>query len=423
MYPSFHQHRVTLMGTTSVLIIGGGASGMIAAIVAARHNAEVTVLERLDRAGRKILATGNGRCNLTNMHCDVSHYHGRSPAFAASALDHFKPTDTLAFFDDLGLLCREEDGRRVFPISGQASAVLDVLRFELDRCRVRMVCGSRVKRIEPDRNGFSVQTQDGTTLSGNRVIIATGGKAAPNLGSNGSGYHLAEELGHHCVEPVPSLVQLNLPLPFLKQMDGVKVNGSVSLNDGERDLRTEQGELLFTSYGISGIPVLQVSRIASERLSVGEPTFLDIQLFQGLSFEKIVSIIEKRMLDRPDLALDAGLIGFFHKRLIIPILHAAEIRPPRKLCKELTVEELNRLALILHRWRVPVIGTQSWMRAQVTAGGIDTAEINPEAMESILVPGLHFAGEIIDIDGDSGGYNLQWAWSSGYAAGLHAARR
>lgn len=411
------------MSNTRILVIGGGASGIVAAIVAARHQAEVTILERMDRIGKKILATGNGRCNLTNTRWDVIHYHGQSPEFARTILSRFTPAQTLAFFADMGLIGAEEEEGRVYPISGQASAVLDVLRFELDRLGVQILCGIKVKRITRVEAGFQIHAQDGHVFDANRVIVATGGKAAPNLGSNGSGYLLVQELGHHCIEPVPALVQLKLAMPFLKQMDGVKFNGSAAITDGQHELRSEQGELLFTTYGISGIPILQLSRIASERLSRHEKAYVDINLFPTLSTSEVAAIIEKRFQIRPDLALDASLVGFLHKRLILPVLRAAEIEPVRKPCGALAAEERRRLILLLQRWRMPVSGTQSWMRAQVTAGGIGTAEIDPESMESRIVPGLYLAGEIVDIDGDCGGYNLQWAWSSGFVAGLHAAQR
>lgn len=409
------------MSKRQVLVIGGGAAGMMAAITAARNGAAVTVLERMDRVGKKLLATGNGRCNLTNLNCDLSHYHGQQTEFARTALSQLPPEAAMKYFAEMGLLSAEEEEARVYPVCGQASAVLAVLRLEMERLGVEVVCQTGIKQINANKKGFQLQSQDGKKFEGQRVVIAAGGKAAPNLGSNGSGYKLLETLGHHCVEPFPALVQLNLELPHLKQLEGVRFNGAAAISDGEHCLRREVGEFLFTSYGISGIPVLQLSRVASLRLSRHEKSLLDIEFFPALGLDDILSMLKKRLERQPQLAVNASLIGLVHKQLIGVVLKAAGIAPLGKPCREVTPEECFRLLGLLHRWRLPVTGTQSWMRAQVTAGGISTAEIDPAAMQSKLVPGLYLAGEIVDIDGDCGGYNLQWAWSSGYLAGLHAA--
>jgi predicted Rossmann fold flavoprotein len=401
-------------------VVGGGASGMMAAIVAAQHGAQVTLCERLDRVGRKLLATGNGRCNLTNIRCEQSHFHGGDPGFAMTVVNQLPPQKTLEFFERLGLICAVEEEGRVYPMSGQASAVLDTLRFEAARRGVAVQPESAIVKITQTKARFRVSISGGRAFAADRVVVAAGGKAAPNLGSNGSGYALLESLGHRLTPTFPALVQLNLAGPWLRHLDGVRTHGTIAVSDGERELRSDRGELQFTSYGISGIPVLQVSRTASERLVRGRETFVDIGLCDNLTYDRIKAIIDDRVSSDPAMPLDQCLIGFLHKKIIPAILSSATDHP-RKPCGEVTEEERRRIVAVLIRWRMVVTGTQPWTRAQVTAGGIDTSQIDPLSMESRIAPGLFVAGELVDVDGDCGGYNLQWAWSSGYIAGLHAA--
>ncbi|MFA5367163.1 MAG: NAD(P)/FAD-dependent oxidoreductase [Dehalococcoidia bacterium] len=404
----------------TILIIGGGASGMTAAIAAARSGASVTVLEKMDRVGKKILSTGNGRCNLSNIHEGAAYYHGRQPDFAMEVIRHFPPAKALAFFEELGLLCTVEDEGRVYPVCGQASAVLDVLRLEMSRLGVQVHCQMEIKKIVAGKTGLEVRTCDGQSFKGYRVIVCTGGKAAPHTGSDGSGFAILRDLGHTIIDPFPGLVQLNLSAPFLKQADGVRVNATACIVHRGHILREETGELLFTDYGISGIPIFQLSRTAGELLRKKSDVFLELSLFPGLSVDEIAVKLAKRFKRTPDYTLEAALIGCLHKKLIPGALATAGIRDIRTLCRQITAGETRRLASILARWTFPVTGTQGYARAQVTAGGVDTSEIDPITMQSRVVPGLYMAGEVVDIDGDCGGYNLQWAWSSGHVAG-HAA--
>lgn len=405
----------------TVLVIGGGAAGMISAIAAARSGAKVIILEQMNRVGKKILATGNGRCNLTNMYTTIDRFHGRNTYFIYGAMNKFGVEKTIEFFEGLGIVCKEEEGGKVYPWSDQASSVLDVLRYELERLGIEERCEAEVKDIKPEKKGFTVILKDGSKVKGDRVIVAAGGKASPNLGSTGSGYRLLTNLGHKLVEPFPALVQLKLNAPFLKALKGVKFIGEAEIEaDGER-VRKERGEILFTDYGISGPPVFQLSRKAGESIKNKKRTFIELDMFPDFSFEEIKELIKRRLGYEPNKALDFSFIGLLNKRLIPVVIREAEIEDIHKPCFEVSEGEIYKLTSILKKWKIEVAGTQSWGDAQVTAGGIDVRDINPETMESHLTPGLYVAGEILDIDGDCGGFNLQWAWSSGYVAGISAA--
>lgn len=404
-----------------VIVVGGGAAGILAAITAAGKGAEVIILERNQRIGKKILATGNGRCNLTNMDMDISHFHGSNPRFAFSVLNQFDHFQAIEFFESLGVSHKIEDGGKVFPFSNQASSVLDVLRHELELSGVEVVVEAEVKDIRKVKNGFEIVVKGGRSYFSHRVILATGGKAAPNLGSNGVGYQLAEKLGHSIVEPFPVLVQLKLAEPFLKQIMGVKFDGDAAIVVDNKTLASSQGEILFTDYGISGPAIFQLSRTAAQGLKRKERVLVKVSLVNHLTRDELSSYLAKRFSDGSKKTLVFSFVGFIHKKLVPVMLKQAGIEDIQKAVDLLTPEEKERITDILQDWRFEVTGTNTWTAAQVTAGGVDVREINQQTLESKIVPGLFFAGEVIDIDGDCGGYNLQWAWSSGYVAGANAA--
>ncbi|MCC5909461.1 MAG: NAD(P)/FAD-dependent oxidoreductase [Clostridiaceae bacterium] len=403
-----------------VLVIGGGAAGLTAAIAAARGGAKVTILEALDRVGKKILATGNGRCNYTNIHMDLKYFHGTNVKFARGVLGAFDVQQTIDFFEYLGVAHRIEDGGKVFPMSGQAASVLDVLRYELQNLGVKEYCNAEVMDIRSRKNEFEVHLKNGEKIKGDKVIVTTGGKASPQLGSKGGGYGLAEKLGHAVIMPFPALVQLDLKASFLKGVKGVKFIGTAEVLKGDQVLRKEEGEILFTDYGISGPPILQLSRKAAEQLTKKQKVYIKIDMFPNLSEEELLTMLYIRLGYQPEKQLDFSFIGLINKRLIPVILKEAGMKNLQKQCSQATEEELKAIIKILKAWKVEIIGTQPWKNAQTTAGGIDVKDIDTKTMESKIVPGLYFAGEIIDIDGDCGGFNLQWAWSSGYIAGENA---
>ncbi|NLX01145.1 MAG: NAD(P)/FAD-dependent oxidoreductase [Syntrophomonadaceae bacterium] len=403
-----------------VIVVGGGAAGMIAAISARRLGADVTILEKNPRVGKKILATGNGRCNFTNINADVGYYHGNNPKFTYSALSNFTVDDTIKFFEKLGIAHKVEDFGKVFPMSDQASSVLDVFLYELNQLGVNVVCDANVKDIR--KNGqFLIELEDGKVYKGDRVIITTGGKAMPSSGSDGNGYDLAARLGHTIIDIFPALVQLKLEGPFFKRLDGVKFVGTTEIIHNNKSVAIDRGDILFTNYGVSGPPILQISRKAVELLKAGQEAYLKITIMDMMPIEELRTFLKKRWQISSSKPVDFSLVGFINKRLIPVVLMEAGINDAGRPVASLSAKEQERIIDILTDWRFKVRGTRSWPSAQVTAGGVDTREINQDTMESKLIEGLFFAGEIIDIDGQCGGFNLQWAWSSGYIAGQSAA--
>jgi len=408
---------------TQVTVIGGGSSGLLAAISAARCGAEVVLLERMDRVGKKLLATGNGRCNFSNADCSLSRFHGGDPAFVADVLSRFPVAKTIDFFEELGIACKTEDDGKIYPQSDQASAVLDVLRYELERLRVTVRVGCEVNKIFHGRAGFVLFLAGGKELSAGRVVLASGGRAGPQFGSDGSGFRLAHELGHRLVEPLAAIVALRLRADFLRRLKGVKFIGRVEVRCGEEVLRQEAGEILFTDNGVSGPPVLQLSRMAAAALKKNAETRIVLDLFPDSGLEELDAALAKRFSQQEEKSLAFGLVGLLNKRLIPVVLAEAGILDTSLPCGGLPAQARLRLTALLKSWSFHVVGTQPWPQAQVTAGGIDLSDVDPASLESRLVPGLHFCGEILDVDGDCGGFNLQWAWSSGYVAGCSAANR
>jgi predicted Rossmann fold flavoprotein len=407
------------MAKNKIIIIGGGASGLVAGIVAARNGAKVTILERKDRIGKKILATGNGRCNLTNMNCLPDNFHGGNNEFIKSILDQFNVNKTLKFFTELGIYPVNLNGK-VYPNSLQANSVLDVIRFELERLKVIIDCNSEVVSIEKNKN-FIVYTKDNKKYYGNKIILATGGKSSPDLGSNGSGFNIAKSLGHTIKNPIPSLVQLKSNAAFLKQLKGVKINGLAKIVDENNHLmREEYGEILFTDYGISGPPILQISRIASEYIYKNKTVFVDIDFFNQLSYEELDQLLVNRFTSMPYKIIQDNFIGLINKRLINIIIKETGISLNKK-SSDIKKEERHKLVNILKQFRLKITGTNQWNQSQVTAGGVITNEINYD-LESKQMKNIYLTGEIIDVDGDCGGYNLQWAWSTGAIAGLKASK-
>ncbi len=414
-----------------VIVVGGGAAGLVAAIAAARRGAPVLVLERMPRVGKKLLATGNGRCNFTNARLEPRRFHGSDPAFARAALAAFGLPATLAFFAGLGVAAREEEAGKIFPRSGQASAVLDLLRHELAGLGVETRCDAPVTRLSPRRGAWEVATVAESVRCA-AVVLAAGGRASPQLGSNGSGYELVRPLGHRLVEPFPALTRIRAASPYLRHLKGVKVDGTATLAARDpahprvgQDLHGQgccsSGEILFTETGLSGPPILDLSRRAGERALRREPTSVRLELCPDLDAAALAAELERRFTGSRGASAELALVGFLHKRLIVPVLRAAGVSDPARPARALTAAEVAAVAAVLKGWCFEVTGTDSWTDAQVTAGGIEVAGVHPASLESRLAPGLFLAGEVLDIDGDCGGFNLQWAWSSGQIAGSSAA--
>ncbi|MFA7079147.1 MAG: aminoacetone oxidase family FAD-binding enzyme, partial [Syntrophomonas sp.] len=278
-----------------VIVAGGGAAGMMAAISARRLGAEVTILERNPRVGKKILATGNGRCNFTNINADITCYHGNNPKFAHSALANFTIDDTIRFFGKLGIEHKVEDLGKVFPMSDQASSVLDVLLYELRELGVNIVCDALVKDISKKNDKFIIELENGQVYGGDRVIITTGGKAMPSSGSDGQGYDLAARLGHTIIDVFPALVQLKLEGSFFKRIEGVKLVGTAEIIHNNKSVAKDRGDILFANYGVSGPPVLQISRKAGELLKEGQEAHLKITIMDMMPKQELSKLINKRL--------------------------------------------------------------------------------------------------------------------------------
>ena len=406
-----------------ILIAGGGASGMTAAIAAARRGARVTILEKKEMPGKKILSTGNGRCNLTNMDMEAVYFRGGDRGTIEQVLAAFGPEDTLRFFAELGLMTKAR-GTLVYPVCDQAAAVREALAMELKRLGVEVRTGVTVERAEAGAEGFRLGLvgADGTRAScaGDALILATGGKAAPALGSDGSGYALAKKLGHTLVRPLPALVQLRSDAGFTGKLSGVRVEARVSLYVEGEEAASDTGEVQFTDYGLSGIPVFQVSRFAARALDRKKQVYARLDFLPDMSREEVRRFLEERWPVFADNTAEEFLHGLFHRKLAPVLLSGSRIRWKEKM-RDVDGDALSRLAGVCKSLRMDITDTNSFDQAQVCAGGVPLEEVCGETMESRLTPGLFLAGELLDVDGMCGGYNLQWAWTTGWLAGNSAA--
>ena len=396
-------------------IIGGGASGMAAALAAAENpGVQVLLFERQARLGRKLQATGNGRCNLTNLHALQQGYHGENADFADFALNGFSPERTLQWFRSLGLVTVAEPSGRVYPYSDQANSVVDVLRFALEKENIRVIIGAEVGKVRKTGDQFAVSCEAESYLC-DRVIIACGGLAGTKLGGSMSGYKLLMKLGHHSTRLRPTLVQLRSDWSGAASLKGVRANCKAQiLRDGAVFLEST-GEIQFTEYGLSGPVIFEVSRDVCQ----GKGNWVcRLDLLPMMEKQELFAELNKRR--KTNLPVDELLTGILHNRLGRVLTRSAGVRSG--LIRDLSEEELAAVCETVKAFDVSLTEPMGMDSAQVTAGGILTSEFNPDTMESRLVKGLYACGEVLDIDGDCGGYNLQWAWSSGYLAGTSAGK-
>lgn len=404
-----------------IIVVGGGASGMCAAIIAARAGCEVTIIEGLSRIGKKLLSTGNGRCNLSNTDQSILHYHGLQSeedtrSLVQKVFSVYDQEELLSFFRELGLLTRER-GPYIYPASEQASSVLDCLRFGLSHEKIRVICDRIVQMIKPCKNGILVQT-DQDSHTADRVIYTAGSKAGLKENSF-DGYDVIRNCGHTLMGPLPALVQLKSDAKFFKPLAGIRVNAGIRLLDEtDKILADEQGELQLNAYGFSGIPTLQVSYLASKYLADHQTVYAMLDLLPDMDDETCYHYLLQRGQCCLDRTAESFLIGMLHKNLGIALVKAAGI-PLHTPVSGFTEETYRKLCLQIKHLRVPVLGTNGFTNAQVCAGGVNLKEVK-ETLESKLIPGLFLAGEILDVHGDCGGYNLQWAFLSGMLAGRNA---
>ena len=373
-----------------VLIIGGGASGMAAALSAARDPANsVTLLERQARVGRKLLATGNGRCNLTNRELGPEHYHGEQPEFALPALRAWGVEATLAEFRRLGLVTVTEPGGRAYPFSDQANSVVDVLRFALDAAGVTVVCGCEVCEVKKKARGYQARAVTGES------------------------YALLKMLGHDCTPLRPSLVQIRTQTELVRALKGVRADGRIVLKRDGHAVCTAEGELQFTEFGVSGPAAFELSRAVST--GDGEQTLL-IDFCRDMPETELTALLSERCARFPKLAAEELLTGLLQSRLGKTLVRRAGLDAEKPL-EAVTAAERLAVGRLVKCCAVEAVGVLGMDSAQVTAGGIRTAQFRADTLESRVAPGIFACGEVLDIDGDCGGYNLQWAWSSGTVAG------
>lgn len=401
----------------NLIIIGGGAAGMMAALSAKEQGASVCLLERQARVGRKLLATGNGRCNLSNTKLTLKNYHGQDSAFASYALSAFDTQKALDYFASLGLLTTIESSGKVYPLSDQAGSVVDVLRLAMEEAGIAVRPSFEVTSLEKKKKGGFLVTSKEETLSADAVIVCCGGMAGGKLGGTRSGYDLLQSMGHTVTKLFPVLVQIKTDPTYVKALKGVRADGAVTVERNGKILAENAGEMQFTDFGVSGPAIFEISRVISTGKS---PMTLHLNLLRNLSREEVVSLLHHRRKTMPHQTLENFLTGILHNRLGRTILRYAGFGFTEPI-HSLTPSDIKRIAHAIQDFEIPVVGAMGFDAAQVTAGGIRTEEFDPKTMESRLVSGLYAAGEVLDIDGDCGGFNLQWAWASGRLAGKNAA--
>ena len=398
------------------IVIGGGAAGLAAAVFLTRErkNSRVLVLEKNPRVGKKLLATGNGTCNLTNTEAAAHRYHG-APALAQAVLDAFSVSETMDFFTEIGVDCAVRSDGKVYPYSEQAGAVLDALRLSAESAGAEIRCDSKVERLEKSGDGW-VAVVGTQRFYAPKVLVAVGGAAAPSLGGGADGYRLLTDWGCEKTPLFPSIVQVRTETDYVRAVKGIRVDATVHLTLGGKKLAAQTGEVLFTDYGLSGPAVMQLSRSVGdwERRKKGEMA-AHLDLLPAWTQERLVDRIRQRSR-LSGRTLEDLLTGLLHKRVGQTVLRVAQVLPLTRAVESLTDEECERIAATVKDWSIAVVGTQGFGGAQVTAGGIAAGCVDSRTMAVRGIKGLYAAGEMLDVDGDCGGFNLQFAWSSAYVA-------
>ena len=402
--------------TTEIAVIGGGASGLIAAITARKAGKKVTILERKERILKKVLVTGNGRCNLTNARASISNYFGKNILLIENILNNFTPQNVMDFFYELGVICNEEERGKVYPLSGQASSVVDALRFEAEKLGIKIETEFYVRKIEKDGFKFKIFSEDKRKIEANRVILSTGGQSYPELGSNGSGFQLAKDFGHSITKLSPAIVQLKTEKYQVKGLQGIKADTSVTAYGDNKKICTYNGELLFTDYGISGNVVFNISFV----MPLYKNVEFEIDFMKKFDYNELYELLRKRKKIMAHLTMENYFNGMINKKLGQFLSKMSGIEKLSKPVKDLNDNEIRKLCTSLKKYRINILETTGFKNAQVTAGGISLDEVNTDTLESKIMKGLYFSGEVLDVYGECGGFNLQWAWASGYIAGKNA---
>lgn len=403
-----------------IIIIGGGASGLVAAIYAAKSGGKVTILEKNKTCGKKILITGNGKCNYWNSDQSLVHYHSTNTEILKSILTEKNQQEILNLFNSLGIIPRIRDGY-YYPYSNQATSIQTALIKECQLNNVEIITETEVLNINKENNIYKINTNNGLFTS-NKVIISTGSKACPKTGSDGLGYKLATSLGHSLIEPLPALVQLKANTPYLKEWHGIRSDVSVSLIENNKAIATQIGEIQLTDYGVSGICIFCLSGQISSGLAQNKKEQISINFLHPFNIntkENFIDWMNQRNKLVKNRTISDLLDGILNYKLINLILKLSKIKRDSSW-NELSPKEKQLLGTNLTNFILDITGTNSFEQAQTCTGGIPLTEINPNTMESLYNKGLYITGELLDIDGDCGGYNLTNAWITGMLAGLGA---
>ncbi len=391
------------------IIIGAGASGLVSAIVLARGGKKVLILEKNSKVGKKLLATGNGKCNISNLKPTPNRFYSQNHKFILEVLNGYNYHSIKEFFKSIGLeLIVGKDGK-VFPMSLQALSVVELLEYACIELGVDIICNARVTKIAKKKNYFNILYNE-KQINSKSVIVATGNISAPQLGGVDDGLEFAKSFGHKIIKPYPALVQLTSNIKNLKKIAGVKIESEVSLKLQDRTVR-KKGDVLFTTYGISGLAILDISKSVIEELKYKKSVTLTIDLMPKLTKEQLLSLIKKSIRKKGIKPIDIWLKGFINKKLIGVILDNLKFKD--LIEKDITTKDLEKIIKEIKSFKFIVNGDRGYKGAEVASGGVDTKEINPKTMESKKIKGLYFTGEVLDIDGDRGGFNLHFAWVCG----------
>ncbi len=399
-----------------VIIIGAGASGLVSAIVSARRGKKVLILEKNNKIGKKLLATGNGKCNITNQRPTLERFHSQNPKFIAQIFEGYTYQTVRQFFKSIGLELVESKEGKVFPMSLQASSVVNLLKAECEQLLVEIRCDIEVNNLKKSADGYEVIHSKGSEKA-DALIVATGHLSAPQLGGVDRGITFAKKLGHTVIKSSPTLVQLTSPVNNLTQLAGVKVYSQVSLRLKNGKVIHTQGDVLFTSYGISGLAILDISRWVIQEVIHTPIVVLEIDFMPKMSHEQLLSLMKKSLVKKSKKSIEIWMQGFINKKLILPILKPLKLQHETVGSISSNINHLEEIVKTIKCFKFKIDGSRGYKGAEVATGGVDTKEINPKTMESKKHKGLYFTGEVLDVDGDRGGFNLHFAWVSGIRAG------
>ncbi|MCW8820859.1 MAG: NAD(P)/FAD-dependent oxidoreductase [Sulfurovum sp.] len=397
-----------------MIVVGAGAAGLIASITAARAGQKVTLLEQNNKIGKKILVSGNGKCNIDNKYISSNRFHGQNPEFIEMVLEGYDFNVVEKFFTSIGLEIIEGKEGKMFPLSLQASSVVELLEYEAKKAGVQILCDCAVTSISKGGDTFTLETSLGNKKC-EKLLLASGSPAAPQLGGSNSGYAFATRMGHSLIPRHPSLVQLCSDETWVKECTGVKVAGLAQLYANGEYITEKKGDLLFTNYGISGLAILDLSREVSTRLADYDFCELNLDLMPEFSKEKLINLLLNHIDNTSEKPIRLWLHGIINKKLIPVILAQSKCKVLAE--KELNRKEIGKLVYAIKNLKLSINDTKGFKGAEVATGGVNTTEVNPQTMESKLVPNLYFAGEILDVDGDRGGFNFHFAWVSGLRVG------